>query len=114
MEAHLFLNCSLTLEQHLHQELVRQTTQSCIRTSEPLKVRVRRRLVMKQQFFILHSEQHLLVELVHKHLKKRAHSSELLQLLLMVLQHQKNCEPSLEVVRHQDSPTHMHYSDTEN
>jgi hypothetical protein len=114
METHLFLNYSLTLEQRRALDLVHPITRFCIQISERLKVRVLLQLETKRRFFILHSEQHLPVEQVQKHLKKRAHSLELLQLLVMVLQHQKNCELSLELAPHQASPTHLHHSDTEN
>jgi hypothetical protein len=92
---------------------VHPITQSFIQTSEPPKALVRQRPETKQRFFTLHLEQHLQVEQVQRHLKKRAHSLELLQLLVMVLQHQKNCEPSLELVPHQVSLARSHHSDTE-
>jgi hypothetical protein len=87
MEILQFLNCSRISELHLLLGLVRQITQSFIRTSEPLKALVPQLLETKQQFFTLHLGQHLLMEQVQKHLKKRVHSLELLQLPVMVLQH---------------------------
>jgi hypothetical protein len=113
MEIHQFLNCSPTSEQHPHQELVHQITPFYIQILELLKVLVRRLLETKQRFFTLHLEQHLLMEQVQKHLKKRVHSLELLHLLVMVLQHQKNCELSLELAPHQVNLARLYLSDTE-
>jgi hypothetical protein len=113
MEIRRFLNCSRILELHLLLELVRQITQFFIQTSEPPKALVRQRPETKQRFFTLRLEQHLQVEQVQRHLKKRAHSLEQYLMPEMVLQRQKNCEPSLELVLHQGCLIRLHLSGTE-
>jgi hypothetical protein len=113
MEIHRFLNCSRILEQHPHQELVHQITPFYIQILELLKVLVRRLPEMKQRFFTHMSEMHLQTAVELQHQKKRALSSEQYPQLEMVLQHQKNCEPSLEAVLHQGSLARLYLSDTE-
>jgi hypothetical protein len=113
MEIHQFLNCSPISEQHPHQELVHQITLFYIQILELLKVLVRRLPEMKQRFFTHMSEMHLQTAVELQHQKKRALSSEQYPQLEMVLQHQKNCEPSLEPVLHQAYLTRLYLLDTE-
>ncbi len=112
MELLRYLNFIHISGPHLHLVLELQTTQSSTQTLELLMVLVLLQLVMKQQFFIRISEMHLQMEAELLHLRKRALSLELYQLMEMVLHHQNNCELSLELVLHQDSLTHLHHSDT--
>jgi hypothetical protein len=76
-------------------------------------VLVRLQLVMKQRFFTLRLEQHLQVEQVQRHLKKRAHSLELFQLMEAALQLQSNCTQFIELEQHQDSLGLLHHLDME-
>jgi hypothetical protein len=113
MEIHRYLNCSLTSEPHLHLVLEHRIMQSFTQTLEPPMALVRQQPETKQRFCIHMSETHLQTVAELQRQKKRALSSGQYLMPEMVLQRQKNCEPSLELVLHQGCLIRLHLSGTE-
>jgi hypothetical protein len=112
--AHQLLNYLHISEQHLVLEQEVPIIQSFIPTLEPLMEVVLQRLETKQLVCIRQLELLQLVEIVLQHQKKKIHYSELHQLMEMVLQLLANCTASTELVLHQDNLVPLQHLGTEN